>query len=121
MTLPHRPTPAYSSILQIIHVDLILPLYNFNMYSQFQLHTHIGWKLFPILECICSCFSIYSSILYQGQHIYGCIFIRIQSVGRLGNALQFSGTSATLGWNQRFKVPSSVRFNDFHKMLHRSL
>lgn len=37
--------------------------------------------------------------------------------GRLGNALQLVGTSATLGWNQRFKVPSSVCF---YKMLDES-
>lgn len=74
-----------------MHIDLIsIILHNYSMYSQSQLHTHIGWKSFPILECICSCFSIYSSILYQGQHIsmYICTHI---SFGRLGNALQLNG------------------------------
>lgn len=89
------------------------------MYSQFPVAYTYRLEIIPYFrKCICSCFSIYSSILYQGQHI--CMYIHAFAIYIQVSVVQvtpfsFNGTSATLGWNQRFKVPSSVRFNDFHE------
>lgn len=76
------PLPFIYPQYRIVHIDhyfhrfYIQSLMITSMYSpQSQLHTDIGWKSFPVLECICSRFSIFILQFYTKGNISLYVYI----------------------------------------------